>query len=163
LPFLNGFYSKELFFDATTQLTEGAHALTIFLHEAIPYLAVFGSIFTFVYSLYLFFGVFTGPKQLDKLPLKPVEARFGMLLSPFFLMLCVLTVVLFPNAFTDTFLVHAAQAVNEAVSYEPILFWHGFSTPFVMSLTVVGLGTLLLLRRKRWEQIYQRLPGKWSF
>lgn len=163
LPFLNGFYSKELFFDATTQLTEGAHALTIFLHEAIPYLAVFGSIFTFVYSLYLFFGVFTGPKQLDKLPLKPVEARFGMLLSPIILILCVISIGLFPNAFNDTFLVHAAQAVNEAVSYEPIQFWHGFSTPFVMSLTVVGLGTLLLLTRKRWEKIYKWLPGKWSF
>src|SRR5699024_4689944 len=85
--FLHVFNSKKLFFDAMMQLTEGAHALTIFLHEAILYLVVFGSIFTFVYSLYLFFGVFTGPKQLDKLPLKPVEARFGMLLSPIILIL----------------------------------------------------------------------------
>src|SRR5699024_12055185 len=59
LPFLNGFYSKELFFYATTQLTEGAHALTIFLHEAILYLAVIVSIFTFVYSFYFFFCFFS--------------------------------------------------------------------------------------------------------
>src|SRR5699024_6301454 len=97
LPFLNGFYSKELFFESTLNLNEGMNGVTNFLVQIVPYLAVFGSIFTFVYSVYFFFGVFTGKKNLDKLPKKPHEAPVGMLLSPIVLVLGVITIGLFPN------------------------------------------------------------------
>src|SRR5699024_9730281 len=57
LPFLNGFYSKELFFESTLGLQAGTTTISAVLASVIPYLAVIGSIFTFVYSMYLFFGV----------------------------------------------------------------------------------------------------------
>ncbi|WP_085991840.1 Na+/H+ antiporter subunit A [Oceanobacillus senegalensis] len=159
LPFLNGFYSKELFFDATLGL-EGA----AWLSQAIPYLAVFGSIFTFVYSMYFFFGVFTGPKQLDKLPKKPHEAPIGMLISPIILVLGVVLIGLFPNMVNGTFLQHAAEAVNSNVEYHDIAFWHGFNyPPLIMSLIVVGVGIILFLTRKKWQGIYNILPGNLSF
>ncbi|GAB3050599.1 Na+/H+ antiporter subunit A [Virgibacillus ainsalahensis] len=158
LPFLNGFYSKELFFDSTLGLN-GANILS----QAIPYLAVLGSIFTFAYSMYFFFGVFTGPKKLNQLPKKPHEAPFGMLVSPIILVLGVVLIGLFPNMVNGPFLQHAAESVNNAVAYQEISFWHGFNTPLMMSLIVVGVGTLLFLTRNKWNGVYNILPGKLSF
>src|SRR5690625_2081034 len=82
LPFLNGFYSKELFFESTLGLNNVSNTFANGLATAIPCLAVFGSIFTFVYSMYFLFGVFGGPKKLNLLPKKPQEASIGMLISP---------------------------------------------------------------------------------
>ncbi|WP_010094138.1 Na+/H+ antiporter subunit A [Ornithinibacillus scapharcae] len=163
LPFLNGFYSKELFFKSTTLLNENSNSFAVFLSDAIPYLAVFGSIFTFVYSMYLFFGVFTGPKKLDLLPKKPHEAPIGMLLSPIVLVLGVIIIGLFPNLVNGSLLTHAANAINQAAGYESVSYWHGFEAPFIMSLVVVGLGIILFLTMKRWTRIYNVIPGKLSF
>src|SRR5699024_12780165 len=63
LPFLHGFYSKELFFDATLGLTANDVDISGIIAALVPYLAVFGSVFTFVYSMYLFFGVFGKSKN----------------------------------------------------------------------------------------------------
>src|SRR5699024_7932981 len=106
LPFLNGFYSKEVFFGSSLDLSEGVGSTATMLAQAIPYLAVLGSIFTFVYSLYFFFGIFTGRKQMDKLPKKPHEAPFGMLAAPLILVLGVILIGIFPNAVNGTFLTH---------------------------------------------------------
>ncbi|MFC3039131.1 Na+/H+ antiporter subunit A [Virgibacillus xinjiangensis] len=159
LPFLNGFYSKELFFDSTLGL-ENANILS----QAIPYLAVLGSIFTFVYSMYFFFGVFTGPKKLDQLPKKPHEAPIGMLISPAVLVLGVILIGLFPNMVNAPFLVHAAQAVNSDVEFHKVYFWHGLNyPPMIMSLVVVGAGAALYLTKSKWSSVYQVLPGTLSF
>lgn len=162
LPFLNGFYSKELFFDSAIHLNETSSALADFLTNIIPYAALFGSIFTFVYSMYFFFGVFTGPKKLELLPKKPHEAPIGMLLSPVILVLGVIFIGLFPNIVNGSLLHHAAEAINADVVYKDIQFWHGFKTPLKMSLIVVGVGTLLFLTRKNWSKVYSAIPGKLS-
>lgn len=157
VPFLNGFYSKEAFFESTLDLN-----VANVLSQAIPYLAVFGSIFTFVYSMYFFFGVFTGPKQLGKLPKKPHEAPIGMLISPIVLVLGIVLIGLFPNWFNAPFLLHAAEAVNSGIGFTEIKFWHGFNTPFIMSLIVVGVGAILYLTRSKWNAVYRLFPGKRS-
>ncbi|WP_163970069.1 Na+/H+ antiporter subunit A [Oceanobacillus halotolerans] len=163
LPFLNGFYSKELFFDATLHLNEGTLPITNFLVQIIPYLAVFGSIFTFVYSLYFVFGVFGGKKQIDQLPKKPHEAPIGMLVSPIVLVLGIILIGLFPNMVNGTFIAHAAQAVSGVPIEKDIYFWHGFITPFFMSLAVVGIGFVLFLTRAKWAKVYHAVPGNFSF
>lgn len=158
LPFLNGFYSKELFFESTLGL-EGA----TWLAQAVPYIAILGSIFTFVYSLYYFFGVFTGPKHLDQLPKKPHEAPIGMLIAPSILVLGVILIGLFADKLNKPFLLPVAQAVNSDVSYHEVYFWHGLSPAFQMSLVVVGVGLILFLTRTKWIRVYNILPGKLSF
>ncbi|GAA0442865.1 Na+/H+ antiporter subunit A [Lentibacillus halophilus] len=163
LPFLNGFYSKELFFKSTLKLPEGTHVITTFLVEVIPYLAVFGSIFTFVYSLYFLFGTFGGQKQLDKLPKRPHEAPVGMLIAPLVLVLGVIIIGLFPNAFNGAFIAHAAESVAGTEVIKEITFWHGFgSTAFQMSLVVVAAGILLVSTRRKWSMIYSFVPGRAS-
>ncbi|ENH97596.1 monovalent cation/H+ antiporter subunit A [Gracilibacillus halophilus YIM-C55.5] len=163
LPFLNGFYSKEKFFTAATELPETSIWLAELLQQAIPYLAVFGSIFTFVYSMYFVFGTFTGHKQLEKLPAKPHEAPIGMLLSPMILVLGVVVIGLFPNMVNSTFLAHTAEAIYGKPVETHIKFWHGWITPLFMSIAVVVFGAILAYTRKGWQGIYTFLPGKLSF
>lgn len=162
LPFLNGFYSKELFFESSLALNDSMGVFASGLATAIPYLAVFGSIFTFVYSMYLLFGTFGGPKQFDQLPKQPHEAPLGMLISPMILVLGVILIGLFPNLVNGTFLAHAANAINPGFEGYDIAFWHGFTTPLIMSLIVVGAGILLYLTREKWSFVYKTLPGKLS-
>src|SRR5699024_353558 len=49
-------------------------------------------------------------------------------------------------------------AVMDSISY-----WHGVNTPFVMSLIVVALGTLLVLTMNKWKSVYEVLPCSLSF
>lgn len=163
LPFLNGFYSKEMFFESTLQLSLTGSNLQQVLTQIMPYLAVFGSIFTFVYSMYLFFGVFGRKKHDLQLPRTPKEAPFGMLIPPSILVLGIITIGLFPNAFNSPFLAHAAEAINPQVGNQSIGFWHGLNTPFIMSLIVVGMGLVFYGTRPVWTKIYHVIPGKLSF
>lgn len=162
LPFLNGFYSKELFFEASINLNSGNYTLTELLIAIIPYLAIIGSIFTFVYSMYLFFGVFG--KKKNSLPKQPHEAPFGMLLSPFLLIIGVVVIGLFPNLFNESFLAHAASSISGETEFSKIKFWHGFSyIPLYISLAVVAIGALFAVTRSKWQPVYAVIPGKRSF
>lgn len=161
LPFLNGFYSKELFFESSLHISEYTAVLANGLRAVLPFLAVLGSIFTFIYSMYLVFGTFTGDKKLDELPKKPHEAPLGMLLAPAILVAGVIIIGLFPSLFNESFLAHAATAISGEESEEHIYFWHGFdSIPLWMSLTVVAVGTLLYIFRRKWWGVYNYFPGK---
>ena len=161
LPFLNGFYSKELFFDASLHLDEIANVgLVGFIKMLLPYLAVFGSIFTFVYSVYFFFGTFRGKSHLEELPKKPHEAPIGMLISPIILVLGVVLIGLFPKWINEPFIAHAASAVKGLEVQKEIYFWHGFLyPPLIMSITVLVFGTVLYLSRKQWAPVYRFVPG----
>lgn len=163
LPFLNGFYSKEMFFDSMLHLPESSNAFSSLLITVIPYFAVIGSIFTFVYSMYLFFGVFLGKKHLNQLPKKPHEASAGLLISPFILVFGIIFIGLFPNIANESLISHAATSVTGVVSNTVIEYWHGFIPAFILSLVVVGIGTLLVTTREKWKPIYKAIPGRFSF
>ncbi|MFD1018836.1 Na+/H+ antiporter subunit A [Thalassobacillus hwangdonensis] len=161
LPFLNGFYSKEMFFGATLELGGGS-GLVYNLKMILPYLAVLGSIFTFVYSMYFFFGTFYGKKPQEDLPKKPHEAPIGMLIPPAILVLGVILIGLIPELINKPFIAHAAEAIYGKEVDKHIYFWHGFKLPLIMSLTVIAFGTILALSRTKWSSIYGIIPGKLS-
>jgi len=164
LPFLNGFYSKELFFDSTLTLQQNSSAFIDFFVQAIPILALIGSTFTFVYSMYLFFGVFI--KKADtsvSLNKKPKEPPIGMIIAPTVLVFGVIIIGLVPNLFNRILLTHTAQSILPSAGVETIKFWHGLSTPFIMSIIVVVVGALLTYFKKYWEVTYDYLPGSRSF
>ncbi|SDN00645.1 Na+/H+ antiporter subunit A [Sediminibacillus halophilus] len=163
LPFLNGFYSKELFFENSLHIGDTTLLIASVMKQAIPYLAVFGSIFTFVYSMYFLFGTFTGKQKLEQLPKKPHEAPIGMLIAPAILVFGVIFIGLFPNLFNETFLAHAAEAISGVKTHEHIVYWHGLKPAFYMSLIVVAFGTILYLFREKWWNIYKTIPGDLSF
>lgn len=160
LPFLNGFYSKEMFFTSTFTVE---HTVAATFITFIPYIAVLGSIFTFIYSMYLFFGVF-GRKKSGKLDLAKTvkEAPIGMLISPFVLVAGVVLIGLRPDLVNQSFLAHAATSVKSSAVMDSIQFWHGWNTPFMMSLIVFAVGTIFFLTMNKWRDIYKILPGRLS-
>ncbi|RPF55557.1 Na+/H+ antiporter subunit A [Aquisalibacillus elongatus] len=162
LPFLNGFYSKEMFFQSSLGL-EGSGTFVEGLITAIPIIAVVGSIFTFIYSMYLFFGTFRGGYKEDQLPTKPHEAPIMMLVPPAILVLGVIVIGLFPNIFNNALITHSADAIYGDTVTKDIKYWHGLdSRAFQMSLAVVVLGVVLYLTKDKWSKIYSVLPGSLS-
>ncbi|MFC7060709.1 Na+/H+ antiporter subunit A [Halobacillus seohaensis] len=159
LPFLNGFYSKELFFESAIHLDLSVSGITETLQTLFPYLAVLGSIFTFVYSMYFFFGTFRGKADIDELPKKPHEAPIGMLVSPIVLVLGVVIIGLFPDLINQPFIEHAASAVGGIDIQHSIYYWHGISPAFIMSIAVLAFGTILYISRSKWESVYKAVPG----
>ncbi|MYL62990.1 Na+/H+ antiporter subunit A [Bacillus hwajinpoensis] len=160
LPFLNGFLSKEMFFDSSLHF-ENASTIVEAVSPFFPYFAVGGSIFTFVYSIMLFFRTFTG-KQRETLPKQPHEAPIGMLISPIVLVLLVIIIAFIPDAFGHALLSPMVDAINGSVGETHIKFWHGFGPALYMSLAVLILGSALYLTREKWQHIYKALPGKLS-
>lgn len=160
LPIFNGFLSKEMFFASSLQL--GNHTgLASTIVPFMPYLAVFGSIFTFVYSMKLFFGTFFGEKKIETKSVH--DPQFGMLLSPLILVSLIVIIGLFPNTIHEAILTPAATSILGVPVTETIHFWHGFTTAFMMSLAVIMIGTLLYVTREKWKSIYQVIPGKIDF
>ncbi|MDO6655009.1 Na+/H+ antiporter subunit A [Anaerobacillus sp. 1_MG-2023] len=160
LPFLNGFLSKEMFFESSLHF-ENASTIVEAVSPYFPYLAVGGSIFTFVYSIMLFFRTFTG-KQRDKLPKEPHEAPIGMLISPIILVLLVIVIAFVPNVFGHSLLSPMVDSIAGSAGETHIKFWHGLGPALYMSLAVLLLGTAFYLTRTKWERIYTILPGKLS-
>ncbi|MBY6035400.1 Na+/H+ antiporter subunit A [Fictibacillus nanhaiensis] len=161
LPIFNGFLSKEMFFDSSLKLGQTTGFAGMFA-EWIPIIAVLGSIFTFVYSMYLVFGTFMGKSNVKQLEKKPHEAPIGMLLSPIILVVFVILVGLLPNLINEPILAPAAAAVTGDLAITHLQFWHGLNAPFYMSLLVIGIGAVLAFTLKKWQPVYNRIPGKFS-
>lgn len=165
LPILNGFYSKEEFFSSSWDLSADRVLGTDFaviLANIVPYAAVAGSIFTFVYSMYFYFRTFTG-KGDKAVAEKAHDPIFGMLAAPVLLVSGVLLISIFPNWFSHHLLQPAANAVyGEVLKEHSIHFWHGFVPALIMSLIVVVLGIAFYVTRNYWSVLYNVLPGKLS-
>ncbi|MFD1736650.1 Na+/H+ antiporter subunit A [Bacillus salitolerans] len=163
LPILNGFLSKEMFFDAAVDLRLEPSSIYQAVAPYIPIIAVFGSIFTFVYSMLLYFKTFTGELKLSKLERKPHDPPIGMLISPIILVVLIVVIALLPGPFNTYLLTPAVAAVMGESPHTHIYFWHGFfNAPLFMSLVVLFIGTLLYFMKEKWLPIYETIPGRWS-
>ncbi|RBW70473.1 Na+/H+ antiporter subunit A [Bacillus taeanensis] len=160
LPIFNGFLSKEMFFDASLDI-ESSSAVVEAVAPYFPFIAVLGSIFTFVYSMMLFFQTFTG-KRKGKLKKEPHEAPIGMLIPPIILVSLVILIGLMPNLINESLLAPTVAAINGELPHAHLAFWHGLNIPLAMSLTVLVLGILLYKTREKWTGFYRILPGKLS-
>jgi multicomponent Na+:H+ antiporter subunit A len=142
IPPFNGFLSKEMFFGASLEAVTSTHIFAHPLAALYPILAVVGSVFTFIYSMMLFHGVFFGPltKDTDK---KPHEAPVGLYAPALVLASISIIIGLYPKLVADTIL----GPVTEAILLEPmkikITLWHGFNLPLAMSAAVIVFGSLL--------------------
>lgn len=163
LPFLNGFYSKELFIDSILHLPTFDNGLITSLFAVVPYIVVIASIFTFVYSLYILKGIFFGKYKSEEHMEEPKEANFGLLIAPFILVVGVILLGLFPNMLNKNFLAHAAGAIANVPFDENIQFWHGFNQAFMLTLLIIFTGIILTATMPKWRKIYTVFPGKWSF
>jgi multicomponent Na+:H+ antiporter subunit A len=146
IPPFNGFLSKEMFFAASLEAVTTTYIAAHPLAALFPVMAVIGSVFTFIYSMMLFHGVFfNGPltKDTDK---KPHEAPFGLYFPALVLASLNIIIGLYPKLVANTIL----GPVTEAILLEPmkikITLWHGFNLPLGMSAAVIVFGSLLYWR-----------------
>ena len=146
VPLLNGFLSKEMFFAETVYVST-----TPMLEWLLPVAATVAGMFSVAYSLRFTVDVFWGPPA-DDLPRTPHEPPHWMRVPVELLVLACLVVGTLPAWSVGASLAAAARPVvgGELPEYS-LAVWHGWNTPFVMSLLALAGGGLLyaLLRQQR--------------
>ena len=130
IPLLNGFYSKELLYKSTVYLATEFGGLI----WCIPAIAVFGSIFTLMYSL-KFLSVFYGePKtDLDQVP------KIA-LISPTILAFTVVLAGLKPSIFIESIVYPALQTVSNSTHGMSVHVIPHLNTSFLMSIITIITG-----------------------
>ncbi|WP_312527471.1 monovalent cation/H+ antiporter subunit A [Paracoccus sp. (in: a-proteobacteria)] len=140
VPLLNGFLSKEMFFEAAAVWNNGSP-----LDNALPYLATLAGAFSVAYSLRFILSVFFGPttKALPKMPHEPpVLMRWPVAI----LVVICLAVGIVPALMLGAPLAAAAQAIlGPDLPHYSLKMWHGVNTPLIMSLIAMLLGVLICL------------------
>jgi multicomponent K+:H+ antiporter subunit A len=145
VPLLNGFLSKEMFFEETIVAGSGGWWF------ALPAVATAGGIFSVAYSLRFIHEVFFGPPTEDT-PRSPHEPRRMLVPSALLVVACVLVGTL-PAATIGPLLATAGRAILGAnlPSYE-LAVWHGFTPALGMSMIALAGGVgfyLAMLARGR--------------
>lgn len=156
LPPFNGFLSKELFLEAMIHVGDANFSTLADVAFIFPLLAIVGSIFTFIYSILLIYGVFFGKRTYDT-PKEPHEAPALMLISPAILTVLVLVFGFFPNVLSGTIIDPAAMSImaSDTPLETHLYMWHGFANPALWATVfIVITGTLLFYFRDKWMFIY---------
>ncbi|WP_416839263.1 hydrogen gas-evolving membrane-bound hydrogenase subunit E [Haloferax sp. DFSO52] len=136
LPPFNGFYSKELLFESTYYAAKDAGGLAWIF----PVVAVFGSVFTFLYSIKfasLFFG--DEPAELGHVHRPPVV----MLVPPAILGVLVLAISAAPNVFIEALIGSVYGSVTPGEAHSFSVHFPTELTPYVlMSLVTIAVGAI---------------------
>jgi multicomponent Na+:H+ antiporter subunit A len=146
LPPLNGFYSKELLFEASYHAATHSELLGVF----IPVVAVLGSIFTFAYSL-KFISVFYGDLSIEL----PSVSRL-LMLPPALLGFGVLMIGLAPNSFIDLLVEPALSSVSGSHHGMSVSLFALKPSVFMSAVTIL-LGALTFRRQDSVEKNIRRV------
>ena len=153
VPLLNGFLSKEMFF-AETVFVDGSTLVNYFL----PIAATVAGVFSVAYSLRFTVDVFWGPPATD-LPRQPHEPPHWMRVPVELLVCACLVVGMLPAWAVGPYLNAAAlPVVGGRLPEFSLAVWHGFNTPFVMSVVAL-LGGTALYSLLRWQRARVGLEG----
>jgi multicomponent K+:H+ antiporter subunit A len=162
VPLLNGFLSKEMFFQQAVTATDH-HPLA----WAIPVLVTLGAIFSVAYSLRFIHDVFFNgePVGLTRTPHEP--PRFMKIPVDILVLLC-LGVGMLPMLLVAPIL---SVAVAASLQTDPPQFslaiWHGFTLPLVMSFIAMGIGAIVYFNRQklfRWhDETFPRIDARTLF
>ncbi len=140
VPLVNGFLSKEMFFDATWRAVP---MLPVDASALVLALVVLGTIFSVAYSLKFVSAVFLGPPA-ETLPKVPHEPPAWMLVPIGLLALACLVVGIIPKLTVQPFLELAASSVlGPGLPYFSVAIWHGFVPALFMSIVALGGGVAL--------------------
>ena len=152
VPLLNGFLSKEMFFNETLHL----HSVGFF-GWLVPVLAPVAGIFAVAYSWRFIHDVFFNGEPIDLPKFPPHEPPRYMKVPVEILVVLCLLVGMMPNL-TVAPLINAASAAvvgGELQEYE-VALWHGFNLPLLMSFIALTGGLLLYSQRKGLFAFYDR-------
>jgi len=161
VPLLNGFLSKEMFFGETLGLRWLSEAEW---HWLFPWAATLAGIFAVAYSLRFIHDVFFNgePRDLARTPHEP--PRWMKVPVEVLVVLCVAVGTLPDLTVRPLLEVAAAAVLQQPLPAFSLSIWHGFTTPFIMSLVALG-GGIVLYASRRWvfaahDHLHLRLSGK---
>ncbi|OEL03494.1 cation:proton antiporter [Staphylococcus succinus] len=149
IPFLNGFLSKEMFFESlvsTNELPQFNMILTII----ITVIGVVASIFTLIYAVYMIKEVFWGDPQQADLPLKSPHEPFLFTLPSAIMMILLPVIFFIPNLFGESIILPALRSITIGENVDElaphISQWHGFNLPLMLSVIVIIVGFIAALK-----------------
>ncbi|MCE5090638.1 DUF4040 family protein [Staphylococcus devriesei] len=159
VPFLNGFLSKEMFFDSlvsATHLQQFGLTLTVI----IVLLGVIASIFTFVYAVYMLKETYWGEFDDKKVPKKHIHEPWAFSLPAMVLMVLIPIIFFIPNFFTEHIVLPALRDVTNLSTKVDALAphvsqWHGINLPLIFSVIVIVIGAILALKINWKAHIYR--------
>lgn len=144
VPLLNGFLSKEMFFEQSLEVFEGSYFGLI-----VPILATVAGIFSVAYSIRFVVDVFFDTKEGD-MPRKPHEPTTFMRIPVDFLAAICLIVGIAPVLTVAPFLTVALMgALQGEVPEYSLAIWHGLNTPLFMSVVALVGGAIVYMFKGR--------------
>ncbi|ODN66873.1 monovalent cation/H+ antiporter subunit A [Methylophaga muralis] len=162
VPLLNGFLSKEMFFEQA--ISASGTPLAIW---TIPALVTLAAIFSVAYSLRFIHDVFFNGEPID-LPKTPHEPpRFMKIPVDILVVLCLLVGIAPMYLISPILTVAVASSLQTAAPEFSLAIWHGFNIPLLMSFIALVLGVAVYTMRHRlfaWnEKGLHSLDGKAVF
>ncbi|QLC50244.1 DUF4040 domain-containing protein [Methanolobus zinderi] len=143
IPPLNGFLSKEMFYEASYEM---GHLLGGPFTYLIPALAVLGGVLTFAYSIKLIDGIFLGKRPSHGLPEHIHDPGWTMIIPTAFLAVLIILFGLVPSIPSH----YIVQPATESILLEPVdlhvQLWHGFTPALMMTIATFILGILIYTR-----------------
>ncbi|KGF28883.1 MULTISPECIES: DUF4040 family protein [Staphylococcus] len=156
VPLLNGFLSKEMFFDSLVsaiKLQQFGLTLTIIVVA----IGVIASIFTFVYAVYMLKETYWGEFDEKKVPKKHIHEPWLFSLPAIILMVMIPIIFFIPNLFTEHLVLPALRNVTNLGSSVDAIAphvsqWHGVNLPLIFSVIVIIVGLIVALK-VNWKAI----------
>ncbi len=159
VPLLNGFLSKEMFFEQA--LTASGGGLSAWF---VPFMVTVAAILSVAYSLRFIHDVFFNGEPID-LPKTPHEPpRFMKIPVDILVVLCLLVGIAPMLLLGPILSIAAAASLQSSAPTFSLAIWHGFNLPLMMSFIALVLGVLLYFQRQKlwdWhERTLLRIEGK---
>ncbi|KTT12368.1 monovalent cation/H+ antiporter subunit A [Pseudomonas oryzihabitans] len=150
VPLLNGFLSKEMFFNETLN-----HGLFGSFSWIVPALAVLYGIFSVAYSLRFIHDVFFNGEPRDLPHYPPHEPpRYMKIPVEILVLLCLLVGIVPGYTVAPLLAVGASAALGGTLPEYSLAIWHGFNTALMMSILAMVGGVVVYACRQplfRWQ------------
>lgn len=146
VPLLNGFLSKEMFFDGLVHARNLAQ-FDITLTIIVTAIGVIASLFTFIYALYMVKETFWGKFDTQKVPRKNIHEPWLFSIPAVILGLLIPIIFFIPNLFTQHIVIPALRSVSqlgtEVEAIAPhVSQWHGINLPLIFTIVIIAVGLL---------------------
>jgi multicomponent K+:H+ antiporter subunit A len=153
VPLLNGFLSKEMFFAETLHLSALGS-----MSWVLPAAATLAGVFAVAYSSRFIHDVFFNGEPIDLPKYPPHEPpRYMKIPVEILVTLCLLVGILPTFTVAPLLALAAASVLNGPAPDYSLAIWHGFTTPFAMSLVALAGGILLYSLRHRLFALHERI------
>lgn len=157
VPLLNGFLSKEMFFEQVVTASNSD-----WITWMIPVLVTIAAIFSVAYSLRFIHDVFFGGEPTD-LPKTPHEPPRFMKIPVDILVLTCLAVGMLPMFTVAPILAVAVTGSLQTVAPDySLALWHGFNLPLAMSFVALVIGVFVYFKHKQLNEIHNRLLARFD-